>query len=216
MSRLDRPTDLSTDLTDLMPAPPARRMSEEEFVAWCDEAVRAEWVDGEVVVMSPASFDHGRLVQFVSRVLLAFVEAHTLGVVPGPDFTVRLPNQRRRRVPDLMFISGDRSYLIENNHLEGPPDVAFEIVSPDSVARDWREKYHEYESAGVREYWIIDPMAERVEAYALGGEGKYERIAESEGRIGSVTLAGFFLRPAWLWQQPLPPVREVLTEIGVR
>lgn len=51
-----------------------------------------------------------------------------------------------------------------------------EIVSPDSVARDWREKYFEYQRAGVREYWVLDPLVPTIEAYTLGKSGDYHRI----------------------------------------
>jgi Uma2 family endonuclease len=191
-------------------------MTEEEFVAWCDEDVRAEWVDGEVIVMSPANFIHGRLVLFLSRILADFVEFHKLGIVPGPDYFVRLPTLARRRIPDLMFIAQNRVQLISENHLEGSPDLVVEIVSPDSEARDWREKYHDYEAAGVREYWVIDPNSPRVEAYALGADAKFRCIEETDGRIASTVLPGLHLRTAWLWQDPLPLVGDVLKELGVR
>ncbi|RME45672.1 MAG: Uma2 family endonuclease, partial [Caldilineae bacterium] len=89
------------------------------------------------------------------------------------------------------------------------------IVSPESVARDWREKYLEYEAAGVREYWVVDPMAERVEAYALSDEQRYTLLPEKEGRIESRLLPGFFLQPAWLWQETLPNPLEILKTLGV-
>ena len=85
---------------------------------------------------------------------------------------------------------------------------------PDSVSRDWREKYLDYESAGVREYWVIDPNAQRVEAYALNSENRYLRINEKDDKIASTVLSGFYLRPSWLWQQPLPLTATILREIA--
>ena len=90
-----------------------------------------------------------------------------------------------------------------------------EIVSPDSIARDWRDKYHAYEAAGVPEYWVIDRPSQRLVAYRLGDNG-YELIPESDGVVRSAVLPGFFIRPKWLWQDPLPKVAEVLRELGVR
>src|SRR4051812_40025534 len=161
-------------------------MTEEEFEVW-GQGVRAEWVDGEVVLMSPSSLIHVRLGLWMQTLLKVFVERRSLGEVLGPDFTVRLATQRRRRVPDILFLSTERSGLLRPTFLEGAPDLALEIVSPDSQSRDRREKFLEYEKAGVREYWIIDPLSQTIEAYALGKSGNggsaFKVIDEVDGRV---------------------------------
>lgn len=192
-----------------------RKVSEEEFVAWCDEDVKAEWVDGEVIVMSPSSFEHVTLDGWLLSVLRIFAEHHDLGAVAGPELQVRFANQRRRRVPDVLFVAKARRQVVHENHVEGAPDLIMEIVSPDSVSRDWRQKYQEYEAAGVREYWVLDPLSQSGEAYALSAENKYNSIEEHDGKVASTVLPGFYLRPAWLWQEPLPKVLDVLKELGV-
>ena len=153
------------------------------------------------------------VVDFLITLMRMFVEHHDSGRVLGPEFQVRLGARRRRRVPDVLFVARARLEILRPNHLEGAPDLAMEIVSPDSVARDWREKYLDYQAAGVREYWVIDPLSRNVEAYSLA-EGAYRRIEEADGRIASLVLPGFYLKPAWLWQEPLPKVRDVLQELG--
>lgn len=199
------------------------RMTEEEFVAWCDEDTRAEWVDGEVVMMSPMNDPHSDVVVWLGSLLQVFVEQNDLGVV-RPEMQTRLPKLRRRRVPDLWFVAKDRVGLIRRTHLEGPPDLAVEIVSPDSEARDWREKYLEYEAAGVREYWVIDPASSHMEAYSLVAEESqaaeppaehYRRLPEDHGVITSSVLPGFRLRVAWLWPETRVKVLEALSELGV-
>jgi len=199
------------------------RMTEEEFVAWCDEDTRAEWVDGEVVMMSPMNDPHSDMVSWLGSLLRVFVEQHDLGVV-RPEMQTRLPELRRRRVPDLWFVAKDRVGLIRHTHLEGPPDLAVEIVSPDSEARDWREKYLEYEAAGVREYWVIDPASSHMEAYSLVAQDSqaaeppaahYRRLPEDHGVITSSVLPGFRLRVAWLWPETRVKVLEALSELGV-
>ena len=72
----------------------------------------------------------------------------------------------------------------------------------------------EYEQAGVREYWIIDPLSRRVDAYALDDEGTYQPIRPQNGALRSTVLEGFTFEPAWLWQEPLPNPIELLRELG--
>jgi Uma2 family endonuclease len=174
-----------------VPVPPKSSMTEDEFVTWCfKDEVRAEWIDGEVIIMSPVSTEHARLVNWLLQVVSIFVEQRELGTVLGPELFVRFAPKKRRYLPDLFFVAAPRTDLFRKAHFEGAPDMIMEVVSPDSVARDWRDKYAAYESAGVREYWAIDPMSERAEAYVLSDAGKYERIAERDGWLASIAVVG--------------------------
>ena len=202
-----------SDVSDQRPHP-GRRMTEDEYVAWSRDEW-SEWVDGEVLIMWPVSVRHAILFSFLLPLMVAFAEQRELGRVLSEPFQMRLGEQRRRRSPDVMFIATERLASLQANHLEGPADLVVEIVSPESMARDWREKYLEYEAAGIREYWVIDPMAQRVETYTLGADNRYRRVNEVEGKVSSMVLPGFYLRPGWLWQERLPKVVDALREMGV-
>ncbi|HFD40893.1 MAG TPA: Uma2 family endonuclease [Anaerolineae bacterium] len=191
-----------------------RPMTEDEFVAWCNEDVRAEYVDGEVIVHSPVSTRHSDLAGFLGSLLRLFVERHQIGKVLGPEIQVRL-RPGVRRVPDLLFLSAERLEQVAPNHIEGAPDLMVEIVSPESVSRDWRDKFLEYQAAGVAEYWVIDPDHRRAEFYALDDQGAYRLLPIEEGIVRSQAVAGFWLRPEWLWEEPLPSVLDVARQLGV-
>lgn len=187
---------------------PDLSMSESEFVDWCPDDLRAEWIDGRVILMSPSNVDHDDLNTWFTTMMRTFVEESDSGRI-FHDLTIRLASQRTRRVPDLMFVATQRLNLLKKTYLDGPPDLLIEIVSPDSQSRDRREKYLEYEKAGVREYWIVDPLSQTVEVSKLERK-KFHRLEETTGVISSAILRGFRIKTAQLWQKPLPKVSGVL------
>jgi len=189
-------------------------VTEEEFEAWCDEDVKAEYVDGEVIVHSPLSTRHSDAVWFIGYLLKTIVQQHDLGRVLGPEVQVRL-RPGLRRVPDLLFVAKARADRIQPTLIEGAPDLIVEIVSPDSVERDWREKYLEYQTAGVGEYWVVDLEYQRMAAYWLDEQGHYQAAPVEEGVYRSQVLPGFWLRAEWLWQEPLPNELDVAREMGL-
>jgi Uma2 family endonuclease len=193
---------------------PGVQMGEREFLDWSLNRHRAEWVDGEVILMAPANDEHDDLDVWLTALVRLFLEARPVGVVHR-DMFIRLARRRRRRVPDLMYLSNANRGRIRETFIDGPPDLVFEIVSPDSQDRDRREKFQDYQAAGVREYWIIDPLSRRLDAYALQGR-RYKQIPLKDDRVESRVLAGFFLRPRWLFGRQLPRIVQVLKEMGVR
>ncbi|MGV3724623.1 MAG: Uma2 family endonuclease [Actinomycetota bacterium] len=192
---------------------PRQRMTEDEFDAWRGESGRVEFVDGEVIVMSPVLAVHDSAFHFLAKLLGIFLELRPIGRVCGPEFQVRL-RQGLRRVPDLLFIASARLDLVKRSYLDGAPDAAFEIVSDDSVERDWREKFHEYQACGVSEYWIIDPAHQTVRLYQLR-DGRYEEVAAQDGRLSSTAISGFWLKTEWLWREPPPGALACLREMGL-
>lgn len=190
------------------------RMTEEEFEAWCDEDVRAEFADGEVVLMSPALPAHEQIFNFLDRILGLYVEQKALGEVLGSQVQVRL-RAGLRRVPDLVFIAQEQLGRIGERYIEGAPAVAIEVVSEDSSERDWKQKYVEYEEAGVREYWVIDPLRRQAAFYRLTEAGHYKSVPLEEGVFRSEVIPGFRLRLEWLWPESRPRVLDVLRELGV-
>jgi Uma2 family endonuclease len=198
-----------------LPVLPNGRMSEEEFVAWSfREEISSEWVAGEVIVMSPISAEHDRIYHWLTVLLSTYVEHRDLGSVHGPELQVRFAGPPSRRQPDILFLSTAHSDRLRKTYVDGPPDMIVEIVSPESVSRDWRVKYLEYEAAGVSEYWVIDPLAERVELYVLSADKKYDSIAEREEWLVSTAISGFRIRPEWLWPATRPKVADALRMIS--
>ncbi len=195
--------------------PPPRFMNENEFEAWRDEDIKAEYLDGEVIEMAPASYYHSRSGAWLGSLLEFFVNKHQLGTITSDgNLTVRL-REGLHRCPDVMFIAKSRESLIHETYLDGAPDLAIEFVSPESVVRDWHEKYLEYEAAGVREYWIVDQLQKRVTAFVLGDDRRFHPLKPSEGKLHSQTLPGFWIKLDWFWQGPEFDTYQMAKEIGI-
>jgi Uma2 family endonuclease len=150
---------------------------------------------------------------FLAALFQLYLEKHAIGrVLPAP-FQMKLRNSGRE--PDLLFVATERLDRLRENHLEGPADLAVEIVSRDSGARDRGDKFFEYEREGVREYWLLEPIRRRAEFYRQGPGGYYVTVAAGEDNIfRSEVLPGFWVRTSWLWQDPLP-LTAAVKELGL-
>jgi Uma2 family endonuclease len=148
-------------------------ISYEDFLAAVGEGAHAEWVDGEVYEVTPPSEEHARISTYLSHLLSGYVRRKGLGgrVYHAP-FQMKLA--RSGREPDVLYVSRGTVARLQQGWLEGPGDLAIEVLSPESRIRDRREKFIEYQQAGVREYWLVDPAARAVEVFRLGADGVYE------------------------------------------
>ena len=190
-----------------------RVWSFEEFCEWIPEGLKADLIEGVIYVASPDNIKHHNIAMFLNLLIRGYlrrrkIKGHTfgfriafrLGDTEGPE-------------PDLAYLAPEHSDRICETYIDGPPDLAVEIISPDSIERDYRKKRKQYERAGVREYWIIDPLEERTTCYRLGSTGKYKEARAQAGKMQSHVIPGFWVKPAWFWQSPLPDEDDALKEI---
>lgn len=210
---LEHNDELRHQLIDVLGGPVQRpKMTYEEFLAWADEDTLAEWVDGDVVVTSPASFEHQQIVNLLVSTMRPFVETHQLGVVLSAPFQMRVGE--RGREPDLLFLRNEHRDRLKPTYLDGPADLIVEVVSPESVSRDRGDKFIEYEAAGVEEYWLVDPRRKVAEFYRLDAQGRYQIVLSGEtGEFHSTVVPGFRVRVEWFWRPPM--VLDVLRELGL-
>jgi Uma2 family endonuclease len=187
----------------------SEKISYEEFLSLYADC-HAEWVDGEVVKLSPASNRHQDLSDFLTAIMRFFVETYNLGVVRSAPFQMRLPKAARE--PDLLFISSQYLDRLKSTYLEGAADVVVEIISPESQSRDRGDKFYEYEQAGVREYWLIDPIRKQAEFYQLKNDIYQLATLGEDNLFRSIAIEGLWLKVDWLWQEPLPLLMSVLKE----
>jgi Uma2 family endonuclease len=194
------------------PQLPPTPITYEDFLAWADEDVPAEWVKGEIVLMSPAALIHQQLVTFLTKVMGIYVEEKKLGIVVSAPFQVKLTHSGRE--PDIFFVAEVNRHRLQATFMDGPPDLVVEVISPESIGRDRGDKYREYEAAGIPEYWLLDPERQVAEFYRLGENDRYAlHQPDTNNRYPSPVIPGFWLQVDWLWQTP--PALDILRQLQV-
>lgn len=197
------------------PAEQRLRMSYEEYSEWAGEGTRAEWVNGEVIVLMPAKPRHADLIGFLVALLRNYTSFFNLARVMLASIEMKTSPTSNAREPDILVIANENLHRVAESKVEGPADLVVEVVSDESVKRDYETKYAEYEAAGVREYWILDPRPgnERAEFYQLDEQERYRRVLAANGIYRSVVLRGFWLDEAWLWPEEKPDPLLTAAEI---
>ncbi|MBN1312877.1 MAG: Uma2 family endonuclease [Anaerolineae bacterium] len=170
-----------------------------------------EWVKGEVIKMVPVSLQHNRIVGYLRDLLNAYLSLNPIGQVADHPFVMRLDATQSRREPDLQVILKDNPGQLTNTAMIGPADICIEVVSPESVARDHGEKFAEYEKAGVKEYWIIDPGRKVCRFNRLNDERVYAAIlTDVDDNYQTPLLPDLRLHVPTLWQDNLPDIVAVV------
>ena len=100
-------------------------------------------------------------------------------VLIAPPFRIRL-RENKYREPDVMFMLREHSDRRTENYWHGA-DLVMEVVSPDDPKRDTEVKLREYAQAGIPEYWLVDPLTEKITVFVLAEEESYHVHGEFGG-----------------------------------
>ncbi|MCC6421796.1 MAG: Uma2 family endonuclease [Gemmataceae bacterium] len=196
----------------MVSATTSQRTTFEEFCELVKEGQKGDLIDGVIYMASPENTDANSLFMWLGGLMYDFAEVKKLGAVFGSRVAFRLDDANGPE-PDIAFVRGDRVHLIKRGRVEDPPDLAVEIVSPDSVERDYEQKFAQYQKAGVHEYWIVDELEQKMSLYRLDRKGKYRAVRPKGGALRSQVLTDFWLRSAWLWQEPRPTKYDILKQL---
>jgi Uma2 family endonuclease len=180
----------------------------DEFMLLVREDQKADLLDGVIHMASPVNTEDADLVMWLSELLGMFVRQLKLGKVFSERVAYHLSDHWAPE-PDIAFVSKNRLNIVERGFVDGPPDLAVEIVSPESVERDYEIKRRGYELAGVLEYWIIDP-AEMTVLFLVRSGDQFVEAARDGHIFRSRAVPNFYLDVRWLWQRPLPETLPLL------
>ena len=145
---------------------------------------RAELIDGKIYYMAPPNTKHQTLVMDLSYQIKDYIK-HNNGecnVFPAPFAVFLNENNKNYVEPDISVICEKNK--ITDKGCNGAPDWIIEIVSPGSKHMDYFTKLFKYHTAGVREYWIVDPIKELIKVYQFEKETMEEYSFEDDIPVG--------------------------------
>ncbi|MBI5916443.1 MAG: Uma2 family endonuclease [Bacteroidetes bacterium] len=165
----------------------------QEFREWVTEGVKAEFINGAVVLHSPVKRRHRLASDLLFRLVSVFADIWKVGEAAHEKAMISLT--RNDYEPDICFWSSDKTADFDDDTMLHPaPDFIVEILSKKTQKHDRTTKFKDYAFHGVREYWIIDPNKKIVEQYLLPiGAKEYEEIGKFDEtrRISSFAIPRF-------------------------
>ncbi|MBN3951366.1 MAG: Uma2 family endonuclease [Nostoc sp. NMS7] len=161
-----------------------------------------EFEDGELLLITAESEINRRIAMFI---LVWFVQ---LGI-PAYRLSMKMEivtTGSQVRVPDLVVFSEELATAMEGAKRSTvmpempPPLLVVEVVSPNQSSRDYRYKRSEYAARGIAEYWIVDPIQQRVTVLEWV-EGFYEeKVYVGDSAIATLVFADLKLTAVQLLQ----------------
>ncbi len=126
-------------------------------------------IDGEVIIGMPPIPRHQEIVGEIFFLLLTLAKRKGGKAYTSP-IEVYL-DEHNIYEPDVLYLMPDSACTVDEKRLTGAPDLVVEVLSPGTAKYDRGAKYTAYETHGVGEYWIVDPLHEVVEVWTQGATG---------------------------------------------
>ena len=186
------------------------RMSLDEFLSMGKTDGKWELDDGVLYIMPSGTRDHQFLIFQFSRHLDDYLDG--FDEPPAQFFhemtTILSRELRRAPEPDIVIVRNGRPGVLQGRWVEGPPDIAVEILSTDRN-RDLVRKRQIYAEAGIREYWPIDPRNDTVTQLELrDGEYVERAVLGADDTLTTPLLPGLSISLAEIFNHRRRPPRE--------
>ena len=145
-----------------------RYFSEQEYDSFDHNGI-TEYDSGRIIAMSPPTTQHQRVTGILFNLISNYLKGKKCEAFIAP-FNVRLQLSTgvKRVEPDVSVIC-DKNKITPSG-CEGAPDFIIEVVSPNNKRHDYITKVNWYEQAGVKEYWIVNPMIKQILVYNFTSE----------------------------------------------
>lgn len=132
------------------------------------EELREELLGGRIYMMSSPTVNHSQIASNIYYAFRSYLKGKTCR--PFNDGVDVYLTENDRVIPDAMIVCNKNIIRLDGIH--GAPDLIVEVLSPGTAKNDRGYKKNLYETARVKEYWIVDPIAHSIEVYILA-DGKF-------------------------------------------
>ena len=150
-----------------------------DYKMW-DDDVRVELIDGVVYDLAAPSQNHQKVSIALTLIFGAYLRNKTCDFFVAPsDVRLNYKDEDNTVVQPDLFVVCDKTKL-DGQNCNGAPDLVIEILSPSNTKMDTLLKFNAYLKAGVKEYWIVNPMDETVTVFLLNN-GAYNAFAYGRG-----------------------------------
>lgn len=142
----------------------------QDLLSTPDDRHRYEIFEGELIMTPSPNTAHQNAVGNILTNVSIYVNTHDLGKVYCAPLDVYFDEETVVE-PDILFVSKERLHIIDEQKVNGAPDLIVEVLSPSTAERDRGFKFKRYAHEGVKEYWIVDPKQKMIEVFMLGEKG---------------------------------------------
>jgi len=162
----------------------------EKFYNDINETQKAEFINGEIILHSPATYGHNLAMKRLIMAMESHVLLYSLGYIGFEKMMIHL--SRNSYEPDICFFTTEQaSKFAKSEKLFPAPSLIVEVLSPSTEKYDRDIKFNDYRQHNVKEYWIVDPINEHIEQYVMKN-GKYRlNFNARKGLIESEIITGF-------------------------
>ncbi|BAY14273.1 hypothetical protein NIES2109_43740 [Nostoc sp. HK-01] len=176
---------------------PITKLTFEEYLTYDDgSGFHYELVDGTLELMNPPTIEHFLIVAFLDTTFISEIQRLSLAWLTFRETGTRT-GRNKSRLTDLCVVTQEqaRDLLKASAVFDSAPLLIVEVVSPDSIKRDYRHKRSEYAAVGVPEYWVVDPLELKITVLLLE-EGFYEEtVFTADQKIVSWTFPELAIAP---------------------
>ena len=168
-----------------------QKFTYQDYIRLPDDGNRYEVINGELIMVAAPNTYHQSVSGNLEFALRSFIVNNKIGKIFDAPVDVVL-SENNVVQPDILFITKENYHIITEKNISGAPDLVIEILSEGTAYRDLIDKKELYAQFGVKEYWIVDPIKQRVEVFEnRNSDFELTQQLKETGKAKSKVLNGF-------------------------